>query len=34
MKTNKIYRVPDDEEEIVQPPDPPKPPKPVKSDED
>jgi hypothetical protein len=26
----KIYRVPDGDEEIVQPPDPPKPPKPVK----
>jgi hypothetical protein len=29
MKT-KIYKVPDGDEEIVQPPDPPKPPKPVK----
>jgi hypothetical protein len=29
MKT-KIYRVPDGDEEIVEPPEPPKPPKPVK----
>jgi hypothetical protein len=30
MKTNKIYKVPDGDEEIVEPPEPPKPPKPIK----